>query len=821
MLLSSCQQRSGFLLYFHYRYSCCLLFISHITMPRRRASKACLHCRQRKVRCDVTLRGVPCLNCQLDHQLCAVQERKSKRSLSDSKLSGHNERNSVTEGISTRLADDNPSGIDSIDQWAKRLSGFAPPSLKGLSINAFDVPQNDTRTTESTCISLEGFSPKTANAISSVHNGSQTKGRLNTYNEFTDSTPLCINNIGYSSHDTLPFIRAPELGHLSALDIRFMQLNGCFDLPPMPILNEFVRMYFLHVHPIVPLIEEGEFWGSFSCTSGEKISLLVFQAMIFAACAFIPGAIAEATGFDCPRSATAAFYKKAKILYDFEIESDPISLGQATLLFTFWPAGLRPSPSKSNSFWLSIAIRHAKSLRAHHLTSSRNKQTTIPAQTRTSLRRLWWCCYIRDRILALGLRRTLRIQEKYPPLVLEDFENEIHRSRVYNAESKRRFFEIFMQISKLCVVVTDLLRLCSTSEDGLESETSITDHHNAIADCTAQLQEWYDGARRQFPDNAAEQPGIRPHFVIIQTNLMFTYYFSAKLALLHQEIFYAIRDSENGHDGVNGDGLCVTLAGKSDQVRDAIDNIIKHLTNPVRLGLAQYLPVSVVAFVAMPLMVQIVNAKIMTRGVVNPRAAVHRQQLHSLIGLIKQCHQRLDGIDAVCMTIRRLTDLAQARFMSGNTSQITECIDLIDHKPVEYLRLFLNLDLNLSNATMVDNIQFVDLREELLRTKRAPSVADATTSAPTTNVNTEASKPSCTQPAEPFLASPPQDAWDVNLPEAKADTLVDMDDSLLDIDELLGGDGALGTDPSFALEPLSLMSQQMEWEMDAWLLGET
>lgn len=224
-----------------------------------------------------------------------------------------------------------------------------------------------------------------------------------------------------------------------------------------------------------------------------------------------------------------------------------------------------------------------------------------------------------------------------------------------------------------------------------------------------------------------------------------------------------------------------------------------------------------VAFVAMPLMVQIVNAKIMSRGVANPRAAMHRQQLHSLISLIKQCHQRLDGIDAVCMTIRRLTDQAQARIMSGNSSQITECIDLIDHNPIEYLRLFLNLDLNLSNATMVDKIQFVELKEDLLRTKTAPSASDA----PAPTGNAEASKPAFVQPAEPFLASPPQDTWDVNFPEPKAEAIVDMDDSVLDIDELLGGDGALGTDPSFALEPLTFMNQQMEWEMDAWLLGET
>ncbi|KAF3072961.1 hypothetical protein CFAM422_005016 [Trichoderma lentiforme] len=794
-------------------------------MPRRRASKACLHCRQRKVRCDVTLRGVPCLNCQLDHQLCAVQERKSKRSLSDSKL--RHDGGSVSDGISARLTDDNPSGIDSIDQWARRLSGLAPPNLKGLSISAFDSPQDDIRANESTCISLEGFSPRTANTISNLHKNSQSsRDRANTHNAFTQQTPPSINKIGSSSHDTLPFIRRPELGHLSELDIKYMQLNGCFDLPPMPILNEFVRMYFLHVHPIVPLIEEGDFWDSFSCANGEKISLLVFQAMIFAACAFIPGAIAEATGFDCPRSATAAFYKKAKILYDFEIESDPISLGQAALLFTFWPAGLRPGPAKSNSTWVSIAIRHAKSLRAHHLTSNagRIKQSAIPPQTRISLRRLWWCCYIRDRILALGLRRTLRIQEKYPPLVLEDFENEIHRSRVYKVESKRRFFDIFIQISKLCVAVTDLLRICSTSEDGLESETSIADHHKAMADCTAQLDEWYDEAKRQFPDDT-DEPGIQPHFLIIQTNLMFTYYFAAKLAILHQEIFYAARDAENenananadGEGGGNGDGPCLKLAGKSDEVRDAVNNIIKHLTNPVRLGLAQYLPVSVVAFVAMPLMVQIVNAKIMSRGVANPRAAMHRQQLHSLISLIKQCHQRLDGIDAVCMTIRRLTDQAQARIMSGNASQITECIDLIDHNPIEYLRLFLNLDLNLSNATMVDKIQFVELKEDLLRTKTAPSASDA----PVPTGNAEASKPAFVQPAEPFLASPPQDTWDVNFPEPKAEAIVDMDDSVLDIDELLGGDGALGTDPSFALEPLTFMNQQMEWEMDAWLLGET
>ncbi|OTA06975.1 hypothetical protein A9Z42_0077890 [Trichoderma parareesei] len=215
----------------------------------------------------------------------------------------------------------------------------------------------------------------------------------------------------------------------------------------------------------------------------------------------------------------------------------------------------------------------------------------------------------------------------------------------------------------------------------------------------------------------------------------------------------------------------------------------------------------------MPLMMQIINAKIIARGVANTRAEVHRQQLHSLITLIKQCHPRLDGIDAVCVTIRRLTDLAQARFLSGSASQITECLDLIDHKPLEYLRLFLNLDLNLSNATMLDNIEFLELREELLRINKESLGAD-TQQTPSSTID---SKSFSTQPAPTG-----QDMVNENLTVAEVDTPVDFDDSLLDIDQLLGGDGPPEADSAFmALESEFLMNQQMEWEMDAWLLGGT
>jgi hypothetical protein len=48
------------------------------TAPRKRAPKACLACRARKVRCDVSLCGTPCMNCRINGGDCMVIGRPTK-----------------------------------------------------------------------------------------------------------------------------------------------------------------------------------------------------------------------------------------------------------------------------------------------------------------------------------------------------------------------------------------------------------------------------------------------------------------------------------------------------------------------------------------------------------------------------------------------------------------------------------------------------------------------------------------------------------------------------------------------------------------------
>lgn len=86
-----------------------------------------------------------------------------------------------------------------------------------------------------------------------------------------------------------PFLEINNLSSLLAQDVSYLEMQGCFRIPTKPVLDELVKQYFLHVHPIMPLYNEGEFWEMYGASSGAapghgRVSLLVFQAMLFSAC---------------------------------------------------------------------------------------------------------------------------------------------------------------------------------------------------------------------------------------------------------------------------------------------------------------------------------------------------------------------------------------------------------------------------------------------------------------------------------------------------------------------------------------------------------
>lgn len=97
---------------------------------------------------------------------------------------------------------------------------------------------------------------------------------------------IAVNaDITYSYY---PFINIGNIHNIMPQDVNYLESQGCLRVPTRAILDEFVQQYFLHIHPIMPILNEGDFWDMYcnqtSSESGDKITLVFFQALLFASC---------------------------------------------------------------------------------------------------------------------------------------------------------------------------------------------------------------------------------------------------------------------------------------------------------------------------------------------------------------------------------------------------------------------------------------------------------------------------------------------------------------------------------------------------------
>lgn len=93
-------------------------------------------------------------------------------------------------------------------------------------------------------------------------------------------------DVSYSHYS---FLTAGRLHAIPAEDVNYLESQGCLHIPTQPSLNDLVQHYFLHVHVVLPIVNEGDFWEMYFQSkkpggSREKMSLLVFQAMLYASC---------------------------------------------------------------------------------------------------------------------------------------------------------------------------------------------------------------------------------------------------------------------------------------------------------------------------------------------------------------------------------------------------------------------------------------------------------------------------------------------------------------------------------------------------------
>jgi hypothetical protein len=175
---------------------------------------------------------------------------------------------------------------------------------------------------------------------------------------------------------------------------------------------------------------------------------------------------------------------------------------------TYWYE--TPDDQKDTWHWMGVSLSLAHTIGLH-----RNpEQSNMDIQRQRLWKRIWWSCFMRDRLIALGMRRPTRIKNEdcdVPMLVLDDFDTEPLPAElvrmlggcpaVRDSAKRLTLAKLCIQKAKLCLCISHVLAaqysvLCHKFGGTTETTMMLVPKKSAaesleVMDCEQELDHWY------------------------------------------------------------------------------------------------------------------------------------------------------------------------------------------------------------------------------------------------------------------------------------------------------------------------------------------
>ncbi|KAI9713863.1 MAG: hypothetical protein M1820_000593 [Bogoriella megaspora] len=415
----------------------------------------------------------------------------------------------------------------------------------------------------------------------------------------------------------------PRIGHD---EISYLRKKGALSIPDTSLRNELLRSYIEYCHPFMPLLDLHDFLRAISSPDGSagKVSLFTFSAVMFVATAYVPFRHLQNAGYQTRKEARKDFFQKARLLYDFDYEIDRISLVQGLLLLTYYYE--TPDDSKDTWHYMGLAISLAHTIGLH-----RNpERSSMDAKRKKLWRRIWWSLYMRDRLIALGMRRPTRIKSEdfdVPALTIDDFELAALPDQVTcissacvlarDVEKQRQLAIICIEKTKLCLCISQILSTQYSvlnnnqgilSDDGNTRTTmmllpkKLDSQANEIQMCDEELQKWY----KQLPPEAhykhatVEDTNNANKPIIVNRAMLHLVHFCALSALHRPQVLPSAPSHTTGAD---------LLEVSRRKVRWAANEITDIAQNLCTLDLVKYLPTTGVTVLLPAIIIHLLDIK--------------------------------------------------------------------------------------------------------------------------------------------------------------------------------------------------------------------
>lgn len=108
----------------------------------------------------------------------------------------------------------------------------------------------------------------------------------------------------------------PLPAKLTAQDIHYLHVKGALDIPPLSLRRGLIRSYVRYVHPFMPVLDLPNLVQCTCETFGAgpaPISILVFQAVMFAGLPFLELDKVKELGFSTKREARRVFQNRTRV----------------------------------------------------------------------------------------------------------------------------------------------------------------------------------------------------------------------------------------------------------------------------------------------------------------------------------------------------------------------------------------------------------------------------------------------------------------------------------------------------------------------------
>ncbi|KAG6094027.1 Cutinase transcription factor 1 beta [Claviceps sp. LM220 group G6] len=377
-------------------------------VAKRRAARACVSCRARKVRCDV-VEGAPCGNCRWDNVECIVQEsRRRRKNLDTPSIAAAGGATANTTSTAPHASTPAPAPTPTPTSIATPPLSISSADAARRTSNVSAFSSNDVpHALYQRCAEFSNGNPLLAKQSSSLENGRTA--------QFLSSLEIP------DAASQLPAFVRPLPAKVAPEDVQYLVIKGALTLPDISLQNALLQCYIEYVYPYMPLIDLHNFLSVVDRRDGVngQTSLLLYQSIMFSAVAFVDMKHLREAGYSSRKAARKAFFQKTRLLYDFDYEQDRLVLVQSLMQMTYWYE--TPDDQKDTWHWMGVAISLAHTIGLH-----RNPGTTSMSTSKQRLwKRIWWSCFMRDRLVALGMRRPIRIKDQdfdVPMLTESDFD---------------------------------------------------------------------------------------------------------------------------------------------------------------------------------------------------------------------------------------------------------------------------------------------------------------------------------------------------------------------------------------------------------------